>query len=345
MQILSAIFSITKAEAMLSFARILEWVSRRDEQRIALNESSASGIQEMGVLMTRSIQKVMARGFGTFLVLGLWPVLVLAGAPRVAAQPQDNAQGPIAPPPTFEVRRIPSVPHPGPPPMPMREIIAKFAAHEDVAKKVYEGYRFQQTIRIEEEGGGKLTANGEVYTHADGGRFWRSTAPLASNLKIVKYSLEDVHTMTTVPLFFLTSDEVANYDFVYAGQQKLDEVNAYIFQVKPKMLSRTRRLFQGVIFVDDRDLAIVETFGKFVADMPASDDSKLPFSLFEVYRENFQDKYWLPTYIHSDDYIHSPDQDDLHLTMVIRSTDFKLDSPAPASIPAGVAPLASGPKP
>jgi hypothetical protein len=48
----------------------------------------------------------------------------------------------------------------------------------------------------------------------------------------------------------------------------------------------------------------------------------LPFSLFETYRENFQDKYWLPTYTTSDDYIGSSD-DQFQLRLVIHSTDFK----------------------
>jgi hypothetical protein len=257
-----------------------------------------------------------------------------------SARGQDNPQGPIEPPPTFEVHRIPSTPHPGPPPIPVEQIVQKFVANEDLAKKVYNDYRFQQTIRIEEEDGGKLTVAGDVYTRPDGQRFWRVTTPEKSDLKVVKYSLEDVRTMVSIPLFFLTSDEISNYDLVYAGQQKLDELNVYIFQVKPKMLlSRTRRFFRGVIFVDDRDLAIVETFGKFVSDIP-TEDTKLPFSLFEIYRENFQDKYWLPTYIRSDDYLKIPDEEDLHLFMIVHSSNFQLNPPASAAPPAGGPPAA-----
>jgi hypothetical protein len=127
---------------------------------------------------------------------------------------------------------------------------------------------------------------------------------------------------------------------VYAGQQQLDQLNAYVFQVKPKMLSRTHRLFQGVVFVDDQDLAIVETFGKFVNELP-NDDAKLPFSLFEAYRQNFQGKYWLPTYVRSDDYIKNPGEDELHLWLIVHSTDFK-----PNSAPGGPAPpLADGDAP
>jgi hypothetical protein len=52
--------------------------------------------------------------------------------------------------------------------------------------------------------------------------------------------------------------------------------------------------------------------------------------MFETYRENFQEKYWLPTYTSSDEYTGSGD-DQLHLRLVVRSTDFKLNAPATAA--------------
>ncbi len=70
--------------------------------------------------------------------------------------------------------------------------------------------------------------------------------------------------------------------------------------------------------MDDHDLAIVKTFGKFVSE--TSDNSTgLPFNMFEIYRENFQQKYWLPTYIVSDAYINPGKDNELHLKLVLRS--------------------------
>ena len=257
-------------------------------------------------------------------------VLFLMTAGLARAQDQDNQQGPMAPPPKFEVHRMPSVPHPGPPPIPEQQIIQRFAANEDAAKKAFDDYSFTETIRIEElmDPGGKFTAVGESYIKPDGIRYWRVTNPPQSTLKLTTYTLEDVRTMISVPLFFLTSDQIANYNLLYVGQQKLDELNTYIFQVKPKQLSRTQKLFDGIVYVDDHDLAIVESYGKFVSELTGS-GAQLPFSMFEMYRENFQQKYWLPTYISSDDYSGSGDAE-LHLRLVMRSTDFKLSAPSVA---------------
>jgi len=259
-------------------------------------------------------------------------VILLATLFLVCLAPaRSQDQGPLAPPPKFDVKRIPSVPHPGPPPIPEQEIIQKLGANEDAMKKAYDTYNFTQTIRIEElsDTGGKLTVSGEVYTRPDGGRYWRVAQQPESNLKQSHFSLEDVRAMVNFPLFALTTEEISNYHFMYAGQDKLDELNTYVFQVKPKQLNRTQRFFEGVIWVDDHDLAIVKIYGKFVSELAGS-GTKLPFTMFETYRENFQDRYWLPTYTSSDDFINEPNDDQLHLRLVIHSTDFKLNS-APAA--------------
>jgi len=239
----------------------------------------------------------------------------------------------MAPPPKFEAHHISSVPHPGPPPLPERQIIQTFAQNEDRAKKAYDTYRFTKTIRIEElgEGGGKLTVVGESYIKPDGQRYFRVAKPPQSTLKLTSYTLEDVRPVVSLPLFFLTTDQIANYDFLYAGQQKLDELNTYIFQVKPKTLKRSQRLFEGVIYVDDQDLAIVETYGKFVSEVAGS-GLDLPFSMFETYREHFQEQYWLPTYTSSDNYTESSDEE-LHLRLVIRDTDFEPTAPPAPEAP------------
>ena len=247
-------------------------------------------------------------------------------------------QGPIAAPPKFEVNRIPAVPHPGPPPIPVEQIIQRLAANEDAMKKAFDAYDYLQTVRVEEldDSGGRLTVSGPVVSLRDG-HFWRVKGQLESTLTTMRLSLEEVRQMITFPAFYLTSDEIGNYNFLYAGQDKLDELNTYVFQVKPKQLSRTRRFFEGAIWVDDHDLAIVKTYGKFVSDV-SSNGPGLPFKMYETYRQNFQEKYWLPTYTNSDDYVDGPDNTQTHMRLVIRDTDFKL---AEAAASSGAAPAAS----
>jgi hypothetical protein len=78
---------------------------------------------------------------------------LLCAALFSAAAPQATraqATGPQAPPPTYKVDRISGTPHPGPPPMPQEQIVAKFAASEDALKKAFETFTFTQNIRMQE---------------------------------------------------------------------------------------------------------------------------------------------------------------------------------------------------
>ncbi len=267
----------------------------------------------------------------------------------VANARAQNSAGPMTPPPKYEVKRITSEPHPGPPPIPEQEIIQKFAANEDVMKEKYETYDFTQTIHIEEmaDPGGKFSVTGEVYTRPDGQRYMRVAKQPESDLKVGHFSLEDARTIVSLPLFSLTSKEIGNYNFKYAGEEKLDQLTTYVFQVKPKLLSRKQRFFEGVIWVDDHDFAIVKSYGKFVSEL-SGNGTNLPFTMFETYRENFQEKYWLPTYTRSDDFIKRADEEDLPLRLVIRSTDFKPHSPqeeGAAAAPSSAAAPETAPKP
>jgi hypothetical protein len=263
-------------------------------------------------------------------IAGLIAAAIWGAARPAGAQ---NA-GPQAPPPKFEVRRISAQPHPGPPPIPEQEIIQKFAASEDVMKKAFDTYTFQESIRLDElsDPGGKFSVTGYMYVRPDGQRYLRVEKQPESTLKLMHFSLEDVRALSSMPLFPLTSDEIANYNFLYAGQEKLDQLNTYIFQVKPKMLNRKKRFFEGVIWIDDTDFAIVKSYGKFVSELEGNGTS-LPFTMFETYRENFQEKYWLPTYTRSDDYFKDDQNNELPLRLVIHATDFKLNGPAGSSNP------------
>ncbi|MGA9885195.1 MAG: hypothetical protein WBQ34_15885 [Candidatus Acidiferrales bacterium] len=293
------------------------------------------------VLMASALAALSAAGVGLLIAVGVTTVGVSA------AWAQTQSQGPLPPPPKFEVKRIPAVPHPGPPPIPVATIIQKFAANEDAEKKIYEGYDFVQDVRIEElsNPGGSFETIGEMYTRPDGKRYWRVLRPINSTLKFTSFTMDDVQDIVSQPLFFLTSDQVQYYDFLYAGQTQLDQLAPYVFQVKPKQLSPKRVFFQGVIYVDNVDLAVVETYGKFVGEFYEK-NSKLPFDMYDIYYQNLQGHYWFPTYVSSDAYLTEKDGSELHLRLVVRSSEFKAAAPSPAAAsPAQPAEPTQGPPP
>ena len=275
------------------------------------------------------------------LIIELAFALVTGLFPLAAVRAQD--EGPMPAPPTINVKRLPSVPHPGPPPIPEQEIIQRFAANEDVMRKAFDTYTYTQTVRFEEETNPAqiLTASGDTY-FKDDQRYWSVTKETKPKMLMTHYTLQDVMAFTQLPYFFLSTADIANYNFLYAGEQQLDQINTYVFQVKPKVLSRRQRFFEGVIWVDDHDLAVVRSWGKFELEVEPSNEVR-PFTMFETYRENFEDKYWLPTYTTSDGEATEDDGTKLPVKLVIRDTDFKHRTDVAAPAGASSAPSSSEP--
>jgi hypothetical protein len=273
------------------------------------------------------------------------PLLVFFLALRPTTYAQDVSQGPLAPPPEHRVTRsIGTQPEPETPPsLPPEEIIRRFSEKEDE----YVGARIRHTsrksVRIQEFGpDGKLAGEFLRVTETAPGPEGRPVVKVIekpqSTLQHAFLAPEDLESLDRLPAYPLTTSQLPKYNLKYIGKEQVDEIDCYIFQVKPKMLERTHGLFDGVIWVDAKYLEVVKTYGKWVSEQGnAPILAQYPFALFETYRENVDGKYWFPNYARSDDTLHLKDQD-VSIRLVIKWSDFK---PLPSVAPtAGTAPAA-----
>ena len=119
----------------------------------------------------------------------------------------------------------------------------------------------------------------------------------------------------------MTTDELPKYDVKYAGQQQLDEINTYVFDVAPKKIEKNQRYFQGRIWVDQEDLGIIKTYGKAVPDIKKKNSEHL-YPRFETFRENIEGHYWFPTYTHADDTLQFS-SGGIHMRMTVRYENYK----------------------
>jgi len=141
-------------------------------------------------------------------------------------------------------------------------------------------------------------------------------APVIS-LKNIGLTPEDVQDLREVQPFVLTTAALPEYDINYLGKEKIDEIDCYLFSVKPKKLLPHKRYFEGEVWVDDRDLQIVKTYGKGVGIAKNQE-----FPKFETYREQIDGKYWFPTYTHADDTLRFKDMSQ-RIRMVVKYQDYK----------------------
>jgi len=208
--------------------------------------------------------------------------------------------------------------------LPPEEIIRKFAAKEAEFAKARENYTYRQTVKITEltpsgSPEGQFEMISDIIFSADGKRTEKVVRAPVSTLHLM-LDPGDEQDLRNVQPFVLTTDTIPEYDVRYLGRQKVDEVPCYQFSVKPKKLEKGKRYFEGEIWVDDRDLQIVKTYGKGVGLLKKGADNQYP--RFETYREQIDGKYWFPTYTRADDTLHFKDMNQ-RLRMTVKYEDYK----------------------
>jgi hypothetical protein len=215
------------------------------------------------------------------------------------------------------------------------EIIKRFAAKETEFAKARDQYTYRQDVKVETLDGD--TVDGQYHEVFDvmfdnkGKRMENVVFAPASSLTKIYMSEEDMQDIRHRLPFVLTDQELPEYNILYVGQQKEDELNCYVFDVAPKQIVGKKRYFQGRVWVDDRDFQIVKTYGKTVPDLchgkPCNevkkrDDQENLFPKFTTWRQQIDGQYWFPVYTKADDELHFK-LEDVHIVEIVKYEDYK----------------------
>jgi hypothetical protein len=218
----------------------------------------------------------------------------------------------------------------GGPQMSPEEIISQFTKKESELREIWKEYAYTQESKLQVLGPAD-TISGEYYQVSEfvfndaGTRIERIIKAPPSTLDQAGLTMtaEDKNALVNLQPFALASEELPNYFVSYVGKEKVDDLNTYVFDVIPKVMSNKKDLdrlrkqkiegkyFQGKIWVDDQDLQIVKTAGKTVPEFGQR------FPKFETYRENIDERFWLPTYTYGDDNLEF-DRFRIHVRMVVK---------------------------
>ncbi len=212
-------------------------------------------------------------------------------------------------------------------PMPVNELIRRFAARESEFKVARDNYTFSQTVLVEAStpdgrNGGKYELGSDIVFTPEGKRYERVTYAPQSTLQLIQLTPQDMKDLESVQPFVLTTAELSKYNVEFAGKERIDALDTYIFQVAPKRIEKDQRYFQGTIWVDEHDLAIVKSDGKAVPDIIGKDGQENRFPRFVTYRENIERDLWFPTYTRADDTI-SFSSGDVRIRMTVRYRNYK----------------------
>jgi len=274
------------------------------------------------------------RSFRYPLSLAFVAALSISCIPALLAQ--ENAPGPLTPPPEHNVTRVVGVPEAeAPPSLPPAEIIQGFSKKEEMYQGVRPQFAYRKSIRIQEFGpdgkpSGEYSATYDAVRSGDGKLYEKAIAAPESTLVYLQFEPEEAQLLTRLPAYPVTANQLAKYNLQYLNTEKVDEVDCYIFQVSPKTLDRQHPLFDGIIWVDQKYLEVVKTYGKWVTDLGPVHPSTLPFGMFETYRENVEGKYWFPDYARADATYKLKDRD-IPIRVTIKWTNFKPFPPLPVT--------------
>jgi Outer membrane lipoprotein-sorting protein len=118
---------------------------------------------------------------------------------------------------------------------------------------------------------------------------------------------EEVHigtnaanNLTRVYQFIITPETMNDYEFNYIGRERVDELNTYVFDVKPKIKlpdpeKSSERYLRGRVWIDDQDLCVVKVAGEALPEQSAHRTPK-----FETFFQNV-DQFWFPAFVAADD--------------------------------------------
>jgi hypothetical protein len=213
-----------------------------------------------------------------------------------------------------------------PPSIPAEQIIQKFSQHESEFRAERDNYTYTQTFVIQTvdmDGNpdGEYRMNSDILFTPDGKRYEKVTYAPQPTLTRITMSQQDLNDLKNIQPFVLTTEDLPKYNVTYVGRQVVDELHAYVFDVAPKKMEKNERYFQGRVWVDEKDLQIVKSYGKAVPDIMKKNNENV-FPHFETYRENITGPFWFPTYTHADDTLHFTGNN-VHIRMTVKYANYK----------------------
>lgn len=213
---------------------------------------------------------------------------------------------------------------PDPTPDQIQNIIQKFTEKETEFAIARDNYVYRQSNKIVEVDppGGTYEMVEEVTFDDRHRRVEHVTHAPVATLEHILMTPEDEEDMRDVMPFVMTNDTRDEYIINYVGREQVDEISCYVFSVRPKELTKNgKRYFEGQIWVDDRDLQIVKTYGRSTGYLRRHDNQEFP--KFETYRQQIDGKYWFPVYTYADDVLDFKDGPAQRIKVIIKYDHYK----------------------
>lgn len=210
------------------------------------------------------------------------------------------------------------------------EIIRRFAAKESESYRHFKTHSFMRDITVQMIGMGGQVADeyrrkSRITIDAAGAQ---TEHVITASISPLVPTAEDIKDFATIQTFAVEPGRTAEYDFTFIGKEQVDELDAYVFDVKPKALEDPKlvkqaiknkdRYFVGRIYVDTQDFQLVKARGRGVPE------GKQRYPTFETYREQAVGQHWFPSYTFAEDDLVYPNGRVQRVRLRIKFSDYEL---------------------
>ncbi len=205
-------------------------------------------------------------------------------------------------------------------------LVREVAAKASECKDARDHYTYRQTVVFQELNlhGAEVGSYREVRDVIFSPKQERTEVLLGRpfmGLKNLKLTEEDFRDIREVKPFVLTLDELPHYQVKYQGRETMDETACFVFRIQPRQILDGQRLFDGTIWVSEKERQTVRAEGRPVPQIYRTTGENLFPHFTTIYRPT-DGKYWFPVRTLADDtlYFRSGPQ---RVRITIRYDDYK----------------------
>ena len=188
---------------------------------------------------------------------------------------------------------------------PPPNLVRLVAKRESATQAERNEYTYRQVVTVEELNDrgslrGQYKETRDITFSPERERTEQVVGHAQMELKNLQLTEEDFRDIRDIQPLVLTEDRLFLYETKFRGEEKMDEVDCWVLQVRPRQILQGQRLFDGLLWVDQKDYNIVRLEGRAVPEIRTAKSENL-FPRFTTIRKPVDGKHWFPVYTWADD--------------------------------------------
>lgn len=188
---------------------------------------------------------------------------------------------------------------------PPADLVRRAAHIESETQRARDHYTYRQSVTVEElsdRGGlvGQYHELSDVIFSPTEERTEQMIGQPLLTLKNLKLTDEDFADIRNIQPFVLVEELLRIYETKFRGDEKIDDVDCWVLQVRPRQILSGQRLFDGMLWIKKDGLAIIRSEGQAVPQVVSTKQENL-FPRFTTLRQPVDGTHWFPIYTYADD--------------------------------------------